>query len=98
MKTSLVEEYSNELKPTDGEIYRKIRQYDSERNISSKMRWKARLKGIRPKSLNTLLKHEDITDAFDALLDIPGLWDGMMLSTIHKLFPMRCNEVSVTRM
>jgi hypothetical protein len=63
---------SNEQKPTDGEIYRKLRQYDAERNLSSKLRWKSRLRGIRPKSLKTLYKHEDLTDAFDALLDIPG--------------------------
>ena len=30
---------------------------------------------------------------FDALLDIPGLWHDMRLSTIHKLFPLRCDEV-----
>lgn len=93
LRSWLVEEYSNEQKPTDGEIYCKLRQYDAERNLVSKSRWKSRLRGIRPKSLNTLYKHEDLTDAFDALLDIPGLWRDMKLSTIHKLFPLRCNEV-----
>ncbi|PYH67142.1 uncharacterized protein BO88DRAFT_489456 [Aspergillus vadensis CBS 113365] len=32
LKTSLVEEYANQKKPTDGEIYRKIRQYEGEGN------------------------------------------------------------------
>ncbi|KAL5331286.1 hypothetical protein ACEPPN_000816 [Leptodophora sp. 'Broadleaf-Isolate-01'] len=93
LRSWLVEEYSNEQKPTDGEIYRKLRQYDAERNLDSKLRWKSRLQGIRSKSLNTLYKHEDLTDAFDALLVIPGLWDDMKLSTIHKVFPLRCDEV-----
>lgn len=96
VRSSLTEEYAHERHPTDGEIYQKLRQYDAERDLDSKLRWKARLRGIRQKSLNTLYQHEDLAHAFDALLDIPGLWDGMKLSTLHKLFPLRCNEVCRT--
>ncbi|KAH1970748.1 hypothetical protein KXW55_006869, partial [Aspergillus fumigatus] len=32
LRTSLLEEYSNEKPPSDGEVYWKIRQYDSEHN------------------------------------------------------------------
>jgi hypothetical protein len=93
LRSWLIEEYSYEWKPTDGEIYQKLRQYEAERDLISKLRWKSRLEGIRPKSLKTLYKHEALTNAFDALLDISGLWHGMKLSTIHKVFPLRCNEV-----
>jgi len=48
----------------------------------------SRLQGIRPKSLKTLYKHEDLTDAFDDLLVIPGLWDDMKLTTIHEALPV----------
>lgn len=34
LKTCLIEEYSNENKPGEGEIYRKIRQYHFQRNLS----------------------------------------------------------------
>ncbi|KAI9770687.1 MAG: hypothetical protein M1839_003071 [Geoglossum umbratile] len=56
------------------------------------MRWWARLRGNRAKNLNTLLRHGDLTNAFDALLDIRGLWDGMMITTLHKVMAMKCDE------
>ncbi|KAH6670148.1 hypothetical protein B0J14DRAFT_112537 [Halenospora varia] len=91
LKTCLIEEYSNEEKPTDGEIYRKIRQY--EHNLSFKRRWQARLKGNRAKNLHTLLGDEELTEAFDDLLVIYGLWDdGMMLTTLHKIMAMGLRE------
>ena len=57
------------------------------------MRWKAQLRGNRAQNLETLLRHEDLTDAFDALLDIPGLWDGMMFTTLHKMMAIQCDEL-----
>ncbi|KAI9769847.1 MAG: hypothetical protein M1840_003841 [Geoglossum simile] len=92
LKTCLIEEYSNEEKPSDGEIYCKIRHYHFQRNHSLEMRWWARLRGNRAKNLNTLLRHSDLTNAFDALLDIRGLWDGMMITTLHKMMAMKCDE------
>jgi len=38
LRSWLVEEYSNEQKPTDDEIYRKLRQYDAERNLITSQR------------------------------------------------------------
>ncbi|KAL5345257.1 hypothetical protein ACLOAV_009627 [Pseudogymnoascus australis] len=93
LKTCLVEEYSNEEKPSDGEMYRKIRQYHFQRNYSFETRWKARLQGNRAKNLGTLLGNVELTEAFDALLDIPGLWDGMMITTLHTVMAMDCHRV-----
>ena len=47
------------------------------------------------RGLRQLLEHGDgeLTAAFDNLLDIPGLWDGMRLSTMHKIIGMKCDEV-----
>lgn len=94
LKTCLIEEYSNEEKPTDGEIYRKIRQYHFQRNLSFERRWWTRLTPHRTKNLKQLFRHDELTAAFDALLDIPGLWDGMRISTLHKMMAIKCDEVS----
>ena len=94
LKTCLIEEYSNEEKPGDGEIYRKIRQYHFQRNISFENRWWARLTPHRRNNLKGLLHHRELTAAFDILLDIPGLWGGMKISTLHKMMAMHCDEVS----
>lgn len=93
LKTCLVEEYSNEEKPSDGELYCKIRQYHFQRNYSFEMRWRARLRGSRPQKLKSLLRNTELTEAFDNLLCIPGLWGGMMITTLHKVLAMGCLEV-----
>ena len=89
----LVEEYSNEATPTDGEIYRRIRHYHFERNLSFELRLWARLRGKRVDNLKALLRCDEITAAFDALLDVPGEWDGMQLTAIHKMMALKCDEV-----
>jgi hypothetical protein len=94
LKRCLIEEYSNEEKPTDGEIYRKIREYHFQRNFSFEMRWWARLRGNRTKNLKGLLRNYELTAAFDSLLDIPGLDDGMMLTTLHTMMALKCQDVS----
>lgn len=38
-------------------------------------------------------KHPDIRDALGDLRDIQCLWPDMILSTIHKAFAMKCDEV-----
>jgi hypothetical protein len=58
------------------------------------MRWKACLRGCRLKNLKELLADEELTAGFDALLDIPGLWDGMMMTTLQRMMAMGCKDVS----
>lgn len=93
-RQDLIEEYSNEKIPSDGEAYRKIRQYHFERNFRLEARWWARLRGCRVRNLKALLKHAEITAAFDALLHVPGLWAGMQLSTMHKVLALNSDDVS----
>lgn len=93
MKRCLVEEYANESIPTDGMIYYKIRQYHFQRNFSFESRWWARLRGCRGRNLKALFKHPELTAAFDALLDIPALWDGMLLTTLHKVLGLKSDDV-----
>jgi len=94
LKTALTEEYANEGQPSDGEAYRKIREYDFLKQSSLETRWWTRLSSHRATNLKQLLRHKDITAAFDSLLEIPALLEGMRISTLHKMFATRCDEVN----
>ncbi|KAH7323832.1 hypothetical protein BKA65DRAFT_555502 [Rhexocercosporidium sp. MPI-PUGE-AT-0058] len=94
LKTCLNEQHSNEDRPTDGEAYYKIRYYHFQRDTKAELRWKACLRGCRLKNLKGLLLDEKFTAGFDALLDIPGVWDGMRLTTLQKVMAMGCRDVS----
>lgn len=108
LETLLVEEYANEEKPCDGEIYRKIREYqclprqgDSKVSpitcVSLEMRWWARFNKNREKRLRGLLRNRMLTAGFDALSKIPGLFDaGMMVTTLHTVLATRSYEVSIS--
>lgn len=84
-------------KPSDGEIYCKIRQYDREGNIWFVERWKAFLSDHRRKCLRLLFGHRDgkLAVAFDDLLYIPGLWGGMRISMLHTVMALNCDEVGL---
>ncbi|KAL4984462.1 hypothetical protein BDW68DRAFT_180652 [Aspergillus falconensis] len=92
LRTSLLEEYSNEKPPTDGEVYRKIRQYENEHNTRFRKRWWSRLTPNKEKRLKALLAHEEFRDAFDKLLPIPGLWCGLRIGSLAKLMAVKCDE------
>ncbi|CZT41140.1 uncharacterized protein RSE6_00835 [Rhynchosporium secalis] len=92
LKTCLNEQHSNEDRPTDGEAYCKIRNYHFQRNTKAELRWKACLRGCRLKNLKGLLLDEKFTAGFNALLDIPGVWDGMRLTTLQKMIAMGCRD------
>jgi hypothetical protein len=92
----LEEEYSNEEMASDGDIYRKLRHHRRDQNIGLEMRWKSRLHDRRATNLQALIGNKDLgalTESFDALLDIPGLWDGMTLTSLSKMAAMKCDTV-----
>jgi Protein of unknown function (DUF3723) len=93
LRTALVEEYTNERQPSDGEIYRKIRQYQQEHNARFQKRWWARLSPNKAKRLRQLRKNIDISSAFDALLPIPGVWGGMSIGNLAKVMALDSDEV-----
>ena len=93
LKTWLTEEYSNEKKPGAGDIYRKVRQYHFERNPSFETRWKTWLSDHEVKNLKRLQQRGEWIAAFDDLLDIPGLWGGMLISTLHTAMDTKFDEV-----
>ena len=88
-------EYSDGDNLSDGEIYRNVRHCERERDLYSKGQWMTRLSRQGKKSLELLDKYEGLKDAFDNLLDIPGLWEDMRLSTLYKLTSMKCNDVGL---
>ncbi|KAF7133642.1 hypothetical protein CNMCM5793_004950 [Aspergillus hiratsukae] len=94
LRNALVDEYANEKRPTDGEVYRKIRQYQHESNALFQNRWWSRLSPNKAKRLRQLFSQENtfICAAFDALLPIPGLWNGMSLGSLNSVFALKCDE------
>ncbi|ELR03573.1 hypothetical protein GMDG_06231 [Pseudogymnoascus destructans 20631-21] len=92
LRKALIEEHSNEQPPSDGEIYCKIRKYQQKRDRYSEMRWWARLSGHGTRCLEQVSRHPDFKAAFDDLLDIPGLWGGMRISTLNRMISMRCDD------
>ncbi|ODM24144.1 hypothetical protein SI65_01734 [Aspergillus cristatus] len=96
LRNALVDEYANEKQPSDGEVYRKIRQYQHEHNAHFQKRWWSRLSDNKAKRLRQLISSPDNVDlcaAFDRLLAIPGLWNGMSLGSLNKVMAMKCDEV-----
>jgi hypothetical protein len=98
LRTAIAEEYAYEKEPEDGEFYRKIRQYQRSKDEYFEDEWWARLSAVsgqKKKNLARILKHPAYMAAFDCQLEMPGLGGGMRLGTIHTMFSMRCDEVSI---
>ncbi|KAJ5152474.1 hypothetical protein N7492_009754 [Penicillium capsulatum] len=94
LRNALVDEYANEKPPTDGEVYRKIRQYQHGSNALFQSRWWSRLSPIKAKRLRRLTSPDNayLCAAFDALLAIPGLWNGMSLGSLNTVMALKCDE------
>ncbi|CAI6337035.1 unnamed protein product [Periconia digitata] len=88
----VIELYSNEQKPSDGDIFRKIRLYHRERDTTSENLWWSYLDHSKPKDLSQLLNKESMASAFDSLIEIPGLWAGVRLGTLQRLLALKCDE------
>ncbi|QSS63937.1 hypothetical protein I7I51_00998 [Histoplasma capsulatum] len=97
LKTSLIEEYSNEMPPSDGEIYRRIRQYANDGNLHGELRWKARLCSNSQTRLQSLFKNTRLRHAFDGVLGIPGHRNAMRISMLHRVMAVSCDELMVPR-
>ena len=93
LRTAFAEEYGNEEKPSDGELYRKIRHYHLKKQTSSEMRWWTRMSPHKASNLRQLFRHDKYTAAFDSFLEMPAVLAGLRISTLHKMFAIRCDEV-----
>lgn len=98
LKLYLIEGYSNENRPEDGEFYLKIRRYRREDNTISERQWLARLEALSPskhsaKMLQQLFNHSTFSAPFMTLEKIPALFGGLCLSVFNKMVSLRCHEV-----
>ncbi|KAJ8067017.1 hypothetical protein OCU04_004397 [Sclerotinia nivalis] len=83
-------------KYSDGEVYCNVRHSQKTNDEMEIAAWKGRLTNCKRVSLDQLLKREDITELFDRLIPIPGLWIGLELGNIQKVLALRCDE-EITR-
>lgn len=90
----VAEEYNNEQAHSDGEIFRKIRQYHRDGDQEGERRWWARLSANKSRDLRKLLKDKRLRHAFDAMLPWPGLWQPIRLGALRRIVRMKCEEVS----
>lgn len=88
-----MEEFVNEERPSDGELFCKIRQYGEEQQTSLEAKWTGRLKGKPHANLKGLNNSDDMSKAFDTLQPIPGLWAGITLTKLHKVMGLHVHEV-----
>ncbi|KAF2849418.1 hypothetical protein T440DRAFT_126264 [Plenodomus tracheiphilus IPT5] len=93
--TRIIESYAHEQKPSDGEVFRKIRLYHRAGDSASEDRWWACLEKSKPKDLRQLLKRKVLVGAFDKLIDMPGLWTGIHIGALHRLLTLKCDEEMV---
>ncbi|KAL2005962.1 hypothetical protein VTN00DRAFT_9616 [Thermoascus crustaceus] len=92
LRNTLKEEYANEVAPTDGEIYVKIRHYQVAGDVESEDKWWGRLSPNKASNVCALLNHRSLSAAFNSLCDIPGLWTGVHLGVIRKIKALHCDE------
>jgi hypothetical protein len=90
----LAEEYGNSTNFSDGEIYRKIYQYNLEQDKFAERKWWARLTKNKSDFLNRFFKHKRFPAVFNALTDISGLWYGLVIGVLDKLMALMYDEVS----
>ncbi|KAM4063620.1 hypothetical protein HRG_011295 [Hirsutella rhossiliensis] len=100
LKRMLLEDYDHQKAPSDGELYRKIREYQGiggQENDFFERLWLGRLavSENRRKNFDQLCRHRKYAAAFDDLLEIPALMGGMRLSVVHQMIPMKCDEPNI---
>ncbi len=92
LRIFLIEQLSNEKKSIDGEIYRKIRQ-DCLKSLATTRWWACLTKNKRQK-MKRLLRRNDFTTIFDALLNISSLWwNEMRLNVTKYMIDLKCDEI-----
>ena len=89
----IVEKFGNEQAYTDGHIFRRILDYQRQRDDISERKWWARLTSSKRRDLKQLLKDKPLASAFDRLSKFPGFWKPVRLGSLHRLLTLKCDEV-----
>ena len=97
-KDAIQEQYSHQLKFTDGEIYRNIRLHASRQDTRRMKQWDARLNSSKRDVLSSLDKRPNrlIRDGFNKSLPFSGLWDALKIGSLKRILSLRCPEVLVS--
>jgi hypothetical protein len=90
--TPATDRLSDEIKFSDGEIYRNIRYALQSARIDLVQGWMTQLTGGKQDDLDRLLKNNSLVKAFDMLLPFPGLWCGLELGNIRNHLALHCDE------
>jgi Protein of unknown function (DUF3723) len=83
------------------DIYTNCPKLDKDEYISAKKKWWGRLEKKGPSKatdLRQILKDARFRQAFNDLLEFPGLWEDLKLGTLHRFIGIKCQEVMQPKM
>jgi hypothetical protein len=93
-KAAISEQYQNSANFTDGEIYLKIRHYQSKADSFAEGRWWSYLSLRKQQDLSSFLKNTILASALETLRVIPGVFGGLKITTLQYWTASKCFEVS----
>ncbi|KAH7029685.1 uncharacterized protein B0I36DRAFT_228315, partial [Microdochium trichocladiopsis] len=102
LRRLFLEEHDYQEAPTDGEFYRKIREYQGvhgQKNPYFERLWLGQLSALsknRRSLFDQLCRNNAYLQAFDSLLTVPALFSGFRLTVIHQMISMRCEEPAIS--
>ncbi|KAL1620000.1 hypothetical protein SLS56_009844 [Neofusicoccum ribis] len=86
LSTYLKEQYVDQKKPSDGEIYLKVQEYGRHPRLAHlKSRWLNMLSDLRRHNISAIGSHPKVEEALHSLLDIPGLWRGDIIAYLEHI-------------
>lgn len=97
LRYKLTAQYTNELRFSDGDIFRFYRRAQLDNDQPLVRTWRARLTDGKRRNLVQLEKadHGRIIQGLDALLPFVGLWQDFQLGALNRILPMHTWEVSI---
>ncbi|GAB7336319.1 hypothetical protein MBLNU13_g09059t2 [Cladosporium sp. NU13] len=99
VRESMIQQYTNELRFSDGDIFRFYRRAQQANDQKAVNKWLARLSVSKKRNLMQLEKadHGRLIAALDALMPFVGLWQGFQLGAMNRIMPMRELSVYLSR-
>ncbi|EDN08229.1 predicted protein [Histoplasma mississippiense (nom. inval.)] len=98
LQASLVDKYSNKKPPSDGEVYRKVRQYQYEANARFEERWKSRLSSNKAKQLRQLSSPAHIDEIITYLAHVKQFWSSLMDDDRNKMMKIDLHTVEILQL
>ncbi|GAB7336289.1 hypothetical protein MBLNU13_g09039t1 [Cladosporium sp. NU13] len=99
VRESMIQQYTNELRFSDGDIFRFYRRAQQANDQKAVNKWLARLSASKKRNLMQLEKadHGRLIAALDALMPFVGLWQGFQLGAMNRIMPMRELSIYLSR-